>query len=411
MRAYAKILRIPGAFKFCAFGLIARFGGAMLGIGIVLMVSELYGSYGIAGDLVGANSIAWAIGTAYLSHLVDRHGQRRIMRPALLLSAAATAGLVVVAVIHAPLPYLFAFAILSGLTTGSPGALVRARWNYVLTSSKDLHTAYAMESTLDEVCYIVGPVLATWLATTFHPATGMVGPVVFFAGGAILFFSQHGTEPKILARETNEHGRATFLLTYPGYAPLVGVGLLIGSLFGSIDLSVVAAMTEWEVRPLAGVILAITSLGSGIGGFLYGIRGWTSPIWKRFLIGVTILGVSSISIPFVTTPILLGACGFVVCVMVAPTFVNANGLIGQLVPKSRMTEGFAWFLTAIGLGVSLGSALSGSIIDSFGYQGGFVCVTASALASCAVGLIFAPTLKRAVERGVEIESDPHCDQE
>ena len=38
-----------------------------MGIGIVLMVSALYGSYGLAGALAAANGVSWAIGTAILS--------------------------------------------------------------------------------------------------------------------------------------------------------------------------------------------------------------------------------------------------------------------------------------------------------------------------------------------------------
>ena len=34
---YREILSIPGALKFCAAGLLARSGGAMMGLGMVLM--------------------------------------------------------------------------------------------------------------------------------------------------------------------------------------------------------------------------------------------------------------------------------------------------------------------------------------------------------------------------------------
>lgn len=108
MRTYREILRIPGALRFCAAGLVARSGGAMMGLGLVLMVSAIYGSYGLAGAVTAANAVCWALGTAVLSNLVDRFGQRRVMYPAAILSAVFLAITVVLAVMQAPAWTLFA---------------------------------------------------------------------------------------------------------------------------------------------------------------------------------------------------------------------------------------------------------------------------------------------------------------
>ena len=117
----------------------------MMGIGTVLMVSALYGSYGLAGALAATNGVSWAIGTAVLSNLVDRYGQRRVMYPAILISSVALTLVVAFALWGLPAWTLFPPALISGLTGGSPGALVRARWNNVITKPEQLHTAYALE--------------------------------------------------------------------------------------------------------------------------------------------------------------------------------------------------------------------------------------------------------------------------
>ncbi|MCL2785326.1 MAG: MFS transporter [Propionibacteriaceae bacterium] len=397
MGAYLKILAVPGALAFCLAGLLARFGGAMIGIGTILMASALYDSYGVAGALSAANAIAWAIGTAVLSNMVDRFGQRRIMLPAALISAITLAAMVGFALIHAPLITLFISTILSGFCAGSPGAMVRSRWNYVLSSSHELHTAYSLESTLDEVCFAVGPVLATLLATSVHPAAGLIGPIVFGAGGAMIFYSLRATQPKVIPREPGVRGQSRFILLFPGLASLLGVGLLMGSAFGAIDVSTVAATSAWDRRYLAGVILGIMSLGSATGGLLYGSRAWASPLRKRYTIGVLFFGVAVCTLPFAVTPLLLGVLGFVAGFAIAPTFVNANGLIGHLVPSSRLTEGLAWLGTSIGIGVSFGATVSGQLIDIFGYRAGFCCVAASGLLACAIALASARPTVSAVE--------------
>jgi len=370
----------------------------MMGIGTVLMASSLYGSYGIAGGLAAANAVAWALGTAYLGHLVDRHGQRRIMLPAALVSAGSLAAMVVLALVHAPLVTLFACTIVSGLTGGSPGAMVRARWNYVLSSSRDLHTAYSLESTLDEVCFVIGPVLATWLATSVHPTAGLVAPVILGAGGAMVFYALKATEPEVQTSSADAPAPSRFLLFYPGIASVIGVGLLMGCIFGSIDVTTVAATTAWDARGMAGLILGAMSLGSAIGGLLYGARGWRSSLWKRFVLGACLLGVAVCSLFFATTPLILGLCGFVAGFAIAPTFINANGLIGHLVPGTRLTEGLAWMGTSIGVGVSIGSTVAGHAIDMFGYHGGFVCAAGSGLLACLIALVSLPILKGAMDK-------------
>jgi MFS family permease len=365
----------------------------MVGFGIIMMATGIYGEYGIAGALTAANTLAWAIGTAVLSNLVDRYGQRKIMLPGALISAASLAMVVVLAIIKAPLVYLFIFAILTGLFQGSPGAMVRARWNNVLSSAKDLHTAYSLESTLDELGFIAGPVLVAWLAVSIHPVAGLVGPIIFIAGGASLFYSLRATQPRVIPRRQETSADNRFIALYEGFIPVLGVGFLFGGIFGSLDVSVVAVMTEWDVRENAGLILAVFSLGSALGGFLYGTRGWVSPLRKRYLVAVSLMAATIWTLIFATNPWMLAAFGVLIGFAVAPTFINANGLIGYLVPPSRLTEGLAWLGTAIGIGVSIGSAVSGVLIDHGSYTAGFMYSTISGLLALIVATASAPQLE------------------
>ena len=49
--SYARVLRRPGALAFSAAGLVARLPISMVGLGIVLLVEERTGSYGLAGTV------------------------------------------------------------------------------------------------------------------------------------------------------------------------------------------------------------------------------------------------------------------------------------------------------------------------------------------------------------------------
>ncbi len=407
MRAYRDILSIPGALKFCAAGLLARSGGAMMGLGIVLMVSALYRSYGLAGALAAANAVAWAAGTAVLSNLVDRYGQRRVMYPATVVSAVMLAVVVVFAVLQLPAWTLFPPVVISGATGGAPGALVRARWSHVTTDPHQLHTAFSLESTLDELTFVIGPVLATALSTGVHPAAGLVAPVVLSLVGAQLFYSQRDTEPPVPPRPTDgtRRPRRRFILKTAGVAPLVAVNTLIGCVFGGIDVSVVAAATDWGVRSASGTVLAVFSFASGVAGFFYGARTWHSPLTRRFVLGVLALFLSAGGLLFARSELVLAAVGLCVGATVAPTLINGNSLVGRLVPRGRLTEGLSWMGTGLGIGVAVGSSVVGPVIDARTWAAGFAVTAGFATLAALIAIGSIAGLNRAVARAHLVEED------
>ena len=406
----------------------------MISIGLVLMVSMLYGSYGWAGAVAAANALAWAVGNTVLARLVDRHGQNRVMVPATIISAASLVALVVAAWFRLPVAVLFIPSVISGATGGSPGSMVRARWNHALEKDAQLHAAFALESTLDEVTYIVGPMVATVLATTVHPTAGLITPVALSVAGGLWFYQGlRGSQPPVrvlsvagaegmtgegsarsclrqddarsclrqddarsslrqddpLEGEAARFGKAAdrFALAFGGMLPVVFVTALFGGTFGAIDISVVAGTKSMGAAALAGVVLAAMSLGSALAGLTYGARVWKSSLARRFVIGVVAYTVALAFFLIVRDVIALAVVGFVSGLAIAPTFTNANTLVRTLVPSHRLTEGLAWIGTSIGLGASVGSSVAGRLIDDFGYQAGFM--TAAALAVAAALTAFA----------------------
>src|SRR3954447_8878485 len=89
---YRDVLTRPGALAFSGSGVLARLPMSMVGIGIVLMVSTLYGSYGLAGRVSAVYVVAQALCSPQLARLVDRHGQSRAGRARAALAAAGPGG-------------------------------------------------------------------------------------------------------------------------------------------------------------------------------------------------------------------------------------------------------------------------------------------------------------------------------
>jgi len=376
----------------------------MTSIGILMMVTGLYGTtqwaYTWAGILSATNGLAWAFGNWVLSQLVDRRGQARVMIPALLVANASLIWLIAAGWAHSPVWLLLFPAGLSGLAGGSPGALVRARWNHALGDSPLLHTAFSLESTLDEITYIVGPLVVAVLATTVHPTAGLMAPVILsLSGGTWFYLGLRATEPPVRPRSgVSNQPPDRFLLKYGGMLPIVVVTALFGCAFGALDVATVAATKAWDLAVMSGPVLAAMSLGSAIAGLTYGTRNWQTPLPRRFLIGVTVFAaLTPLYLLAHNVPVLL-VCGLLAGSAIAPSFTNANSLVQELVPKHRLTEGLSWIGTSIGVGASLGNSVAGWLTDRHGYEGGYWTAVISVFISFVLAVLGSRALRRNVEQ-------------
>src|SRR3954447_9852703 len=192
---YRRVLSIPGAVAFSFCGLVARLPISMTSLGVVLLVSARTGSYSVAGGVSAAYVAASAVGAVPLARLVDRRGQSVVLGPAVTLSVAALAMLMVAVERGWPTPWAHVFAALSGLAMPNVGAAVRARWAYVVEERSLLDTAFALEAVNDEVVFVVGPALTTFLATSVDPLPGLVAAGAAAFVGTWAFVAQRATSP------------------------------------------------------------------------------------------------------------------------------------------------------------------------------------------------------------------------
>ena len=163
---YSVLFSISGTKAFCASGALARLPMSMMGLGIILALNHLYDNWTIAGVMSAAYVLATAAVTPLYARLFDRLGQRKVGSMVLVVQIITMLGFAFSALVRVPIPLLFALAVVMGLTQFSFGALVRTRWAYVLDRTGNgelLNTAYALESAIDEIVFIFGPILAAFL--------------------------------------------------------------------------------------------------------------------------------------------------------------------------------------------------------------------------------------------------------
>ena len=370
--AYATVLGDPAARAFSLTGFLARLPQSMTGIGLVLLVSATTGSFTRAGLVAGAVTACSAVAAPLWGRVVDRAGQARVLAGT---SVGYGAGIVAVLVSTTrgwPFAATLAGAAFAGLCFTPTGSCVRARWSNRLSGSPLLDVAFAVEAVLDEVTFVVGPVLVTFLATSVGPDVGLVTCAVLGVLGSVALACQRSTEPPRRPRRprTDVATRLPPLLL----GTVVVACFAFGGVFGGMEVVVVAFARERGIVSSSGVLLMCWAAGSLVAGVVAGSVTWRRAPAARFRIGAVVLAATLLPMAVLDRPLLLGALLAVNGLAIAPTLIAEVSVVQTSVPAVRLTEALGWSGTGLAGGVSIGAALCGAVIDRFGSTGGFTAV-------------------------------------
>lgn len=376
--SYRTVFAHRGSLAFSATGMLARLPISMMTLGIVLLVSSVTGSYALAGQV----SAAYVVGNALVAiphgRLADRFGQTLVLYVDAVLFALTT-GLLVHAITEqwaSPWPHLW--AALAGATLPQVGSMVRARWAHLVTTEQERHTAFAVEAVGDEVVFVTGPALVTFLSTLHAPQTGLVVALVVGTVGPLLLAVQRRTAPPVEDRaDTGPVAR----MPWGSLVPIGMAAVALGCLFGALEVATVAASEDGGHKAASGILLAVFSLGSLIAGVVAGAIHWSMPDHRRFQVGVGILAAAMLVLPFVGNLVLLGGLLFLVGLALAPSLIAIVSLLEASTPRSRLTEAMAVFQTGISAGIAPGAWFAGVVADDAGGAASYwVCVVSGGLA-------------------------------
>lgn len=369
LQTYRTIFAAPGSTGFSLAGLLARLALPMMGIGIITMLAQLRGSYALAGAVSAAFVLSYALLSPQTSRLVDRHGQGRVLP---LATGISVAGLVLLlAATRWPLPdlTLFAGAVLAGAMPSMP-AMLRARWTALYRGSPQLQTAYALEAVLDELSFIAGPPLSVGLCVAAFAQAGPLAAGGLLVLGVFALLAQRATEPALQPQDLQ--GRAAVsVIRLPHVGLLALLMAAMGVIVGTVDIVSVALARTLGQPAWASGVLAAYALGSCVAGLLFGALQLRMPLPQQLALGGLATALTTLplllvgSIPALAGAVLLAGLCF------APTMIVAMALVERLVPAQRLTEGMTWLLAGLNVGVALGAAASGQLVDGLGARSAF----------------------------------------
>ena len=392
-RPYLQVLRHPGALRFTAAGWLARMQMSMVGVGAVLFVSAERDSFAVAGIASAVFSIAVAAIGPQVSRLIDTFGQRTVVPIQLAIHVPAVIGIILVGTFTTLNWPIYVLAGIAGAAAPNIGPLVRARWSAQLSGSPMLRTAFAWESLIDEVVFILGPPLATIVALQVFDSAALVLATAFLIVGTALLLMQTSTEPRPSGRAQSKGGRPAILL--PGLAGIAAIFVLVGGVFGTMEVTSVAFAKEQGSPGSAGLILAVYSVGSLGGGLVFGALNLKATLVRQYVTAACAVGLVTLPIPFLDSIWSVSAGALFAGIAVAPVLISGMALVERIVPAARLTESMSWASSGLSVGLAISMPVAGMIIDNDGASSAYLLMSGFAVGAAIIALLMLGTLRRA----------------
>jgi MFS family permease len=379
---YGSLLKTPGVARIIAAQLTARMPNGMLSLAYLLRVQYVTHSYGQAGLVLAATSVGQAIAGPLTSRWMGRWG----MRPVLILTTLICATTVFsIAFIGMTLPMYMVVGFLGGLSTPPVQPAVRTIYPKMVTSAQ-LTRLFALDASAQEIIWIAGPVVITFVSIQVSTVLGVVIPGVLLLGGGLWFLLSPEVGKVRIPRSRRSLG-AVLSKKPVILATLVGM-LLIGAC-AATEASVVSVFGHGG--PQAGIVLAIWSIGSLIGGLALGSQQLDRWALSRRMVVVAVgIALASVAIaaPWfgtfwsLTTALLVAGLG------IAPALGVMSAIVASSVRFSETAEAYGWVGTGQLIGAAAGSAVAGFFIDGQGAIGGFVVAGLLAILGALVAILF-----------------------
>ncbi|MFL5859566.1 MAG: MFS transporter [Solirubrobacteraceae bacterium] len=365
---YRSVLAAPGCARVIATALIGRLPQGMTSLAILLLVRSHTGSYAAAGVATGAYALATAAAAPLLGRLVDRFGRRRVLPPIAALQGVALTALVLAAGAHAGAVVLVLLSALAGAVMPPIAPAVRALLRGILSDPEVRETAYALESVIQELIWMVGPLVVAAVIAFAAPAVAVLLSGAVCIVGTLLFVSSPAAGGRGSRTEARDRSP---VLAIAELRTLLGPIFLNGLAIGAIDVGLPSLALHAGSRPASGLLLALWSAGSMIGGLWYGARSWSASLAARYRM-LLLTGVVCTAPLIAARTIPEGLVGsFLAGLTIAPVFSCQYALVGRAVSAGVETEAFTWVSSALIGGLAVGSALGGVAVAGGGVSAPF----------------------------------------
>jgi predicted MFS family arabinose efflux permease len=382
LRRYRRLFAIPGFRTSVIAALAGKLQPGMYGLSLLALASSRL-DYSTATLVVSGASLG-AVTTPLRGRLLDRYAYSAVLWP---LSALHSAGVVVFVIcVRAGVgaPVLFGLAMGSSMCMPPIGTLTRVMWRQ-LTTAEIRTTALALDAVLSDVGFMIGPVLAVFLAQAVAPEAALITCALLVLVAVPLVLRASGGERAVPAG-TKKHWAG------PLRSPGVRWGFVVAFFFllGVNDLEAVLASYggRGQVSVVGGVLLGVIAVASMAGG---GLLGALPVRFARRLMrpAPALAAIALCVLPLVAAlpehPVLVFlACG-PVGFCLGPCFASIYKATGDSAAEGEQAEAQSWVAGAMMAGGALGTAAGGWGVQYTGPAGALALAPTAWLVAAAFG--------------------------
>lgn len=390
----SSLLRHAG-LPYFVIAFIARLPFAMMVVGVLSLVVSARGSL----SLGGLTSAAVGVGTACVGPLLgaaaDRYGQRRVL---LILAVTNSTMLVVFSiVVYQPTADVLVLLAAVGIGASAPQVAPMSRSRLVTminermpeaTRSRTLSGTMSYESAADETVFVFGPFLVGIAGSAIAPWAPLVGAAVL----TLVFVGAFALHPsgRYVSAERGADGRAptpASELLRPQLLVVVAGILGVGLFFGTMLTSLTAFMDDRGAPEQAGLLYGVMGVGSAV--LALGVA-WLPPRFSmraRWLVFSGILFVGSLLLPLVDSPTTMAWALGIIGVGIGPTLVTQYSFGAARSPLGRSATVMTMLGSAVIVGQSIGSAVTGEVAQSLGTSAALLLPIAAAVIVVIAGLL------------------------
>ncbi|MFG2076170.1 MFS transporter [Nonomuraea maritima] len=360
---YGAILRLPGVPRAFAAAIAGRLSYAMLPLVLLFGVEDATGSFAVAGSALGAYSLASLVAPVK-SRFVDTSGQRKVLIP---LALACTLVLCLFALAFSTGATAFvhiALGAMIGICAPPLGPAMRAVWAALTPDLDARQRAYSLDTVAEEALYAVGPVIAGTLTSVAGAEVPTLAMGVLLLAGTIGLATSPAAPQAVTVKEQgSRHKNLLGPFTSGGFILLVLIVLGLGAGLGPIDVVVVAKANDAGNPVAAGVLLAAMAVGSGLGGLLWGRIRHRQRLSTQLGGLLAVIACTTAVTGFVSDLLPLGLCLALMGIAIAPALIVVYIAVDDTIPPANRTEATTWVNTANNVGVAMGAAAAGLVIE------------------------------------------------
>ena len=385
---YRVFLRLPDIPVMIATAWLSRLPVGMNALAILLFMREIIGNFKAAGTIVGAFFVAMAVAAPVLGRLIDRSGPRTplivtgILHPLLLIA------LYVAAVNGAVTPLLIAIAAMAGLCAPPVTILTRTTWRHRFTDDQNRKMAYSIDSIMIEINFTVGPLLVAAVVAGANARIALAMVIALSAVAVLIFFIS--PFPKYWQREAPAERHLMGPLTDSKLIALFSLTFGLTFCFGLMEVGYPAYATALGWVAFGGILLAMNSIGSAVGGFIYGALHLKSSLERQFTIALAIMSIPLFLHGVVDQNMLFALVAFLAGICIAPALTAQTLLVTRMAPTKYATEAFTWSSTFIVTGIGIGMACGGAIAETYHVKAPFVLAGAVIALMAGLSLMMKP---------------------